>query len=147
MNPVSSRPKPPLQRPLPVRASVDQQADRRDSSHEFAQNSPPPETALCPLPESPKRDHRPMLAKAPACSVHVIPPDYDGLLHNEPAGLLHPATSHGVRCVSERIEIQSSPTARTLRSISLPGSRTVSPQPMPSRRCVPGHASLPTRAS
>jgi hypothetical protein len=35
-----------------------------------------------------------------ARSVLVVPPDFDGFLRSNAAGLLHPAADHGVHCVS-----------------------------------------------
>jgi hypothetical protein len=60
-----------------------------------------------------------------------------------PAGLLHPATGHGVRCVSSALSstpegvpsLASSPhRVHTLRRIPLVGSRSASPRPLPSCR-------------
>lgn len=63
------------------------------------------------------------------------------------ADLFHPAASHGVRAVSVVASFTSvfpqwpvlhaflRPAPHTLRSFSLTGSRSASPQPLPSRRC------------
>jgi hypothetical protein len=51
--------------------------------------------------------HAPCLSHPSAWSCHrqarsvlVVPPDFDGFLRSNAAGLLHPAANHGVHCVS-----------------------------------------------
>jgi hypothetical protein len=53
-----------------------------------------------PLPGRPKPSLWPGGANLRTRSVLAVPPDSDGLLRSAPAGLLHPATGHGVRHVS-----------------------------------------------
>ena len=93
-------------------------------------------------------DNRHLTAKSNTPSVHVVLPDCDGLLrkwlcrfvapyfqpwgsgrfqHNLPlAALLQPSVPRAF----------PRPAYRTLRSFSLRNSRTVSPQPLPSHRCL-----------
>ena len=104
-------------------------------------------SGLCPHLRE-ETDNRYLTAKSNTSSVHVVLPDCDGLLrkwlcrfvapyfqpwgsgrfqHNlPPAALLQPS----VPCAFPR------PAYRTLRSLSLRNSRAVSPQPLPSRRCL-----------
>jgi len=94
-------------------------------------------------------DLRHLTAKSNAPSVLAVPPGFDGLLHSWPRRFVSPCfrpwgssrfqpnlplaalLRRLVPCVFLR------PAYRTLRSVSLRDSRTVSPQPLPSRRCSP----------
>lgn len=57
--------------------------------------STPPKTSLPPVRAT--ADHR-----VRSRSVRVVSRHFDGLLRSSIAGLLHPATNHGVHCVSSR---------------------------------------------
>jgi len=83
-------------------------------------------------------------------SALAVSHDFGGLLHTMFAGLLHPATGHEVDDVSSFIPPDTqltevnlaadqnglSPTPHTLRRIPLSQSRTASPRPVPSCRCL-----------
>jgi len=113
-----------------------------------------PSTVLSPFASGPcphlceETDNRCLTAKSNTSSVHAVPPGSDGLLrkwlrrfiapyfqpwgssrfqHNLPlAALLQPSVPRAF----------PRPAYRTLRSLSLRDSRTVSPQPLPSHRCL-----------
>jgi hypothetical protein len=83
-------------------------------------------------------------------SALAVSHDFGSLLHTMFAGLLHPATGHEVDDVSGFIPTDTqltevnlvagqngpSPTPYTLRRIPLSQSRTASPRPVPSCRCL-----------
>jgi hypothetical protein len=85
----------------------------------------------------------PTSARVPPLPFHPAPTVYpaQGL-----AGLLHPATGHGVRHISSSplprlpkkplLPLAFPNGAYTLRSFSLRDSRSASPRPLPSRRCL-----------
>jgi hypothetical protein len=60
-------------------------------------------SAVRPLPGCPKAALRREDANPRACSALAVPPGSDGFLHAGPAGLLHPATGHGVRHISSSL--------------------------------------------
>jgi hypothetical protein len=103
-------------------------------------------SAVRPLPGCPKAALRREDANPRACSALAVPPGSDGLLRTGPAGLLHPATGHGVRHISSSLLwlhpkmlplLRAFPNgAYTLRSFSLRDSRSASPRPLPSRCCA-----------
>lgn len=59
---------------------------------------------------------RPRVASPSVCSVLVVPPDFDGLLHLDAAGLLHPAADRGIHHVSDgrNRSVRCDPAARAV---------------------------------
>lgn len=110
--------------------------------------APPPARMLCVHSgvsrSSPVGPEMPPSGLVPPLSFHPTPTVYSapGL-----AGLLHPATGHGVRHVSSLPprcrDAAPFPVALTLRSFSLPGSLPASPRFVPSRRCSRARRGLP----
>ena len=95
------------------------------------------------------RDPRHLTAKSNAPSIPAVPPGFNGLLHKWPCRFVSPYCRPWG---SSRFQPNLPPTTllrwsvpwvflrpayRTLRSVPLRDSRTVSPQPLPSRRCLP----------
>ena len=105
--------------------------------------APPPIKALCVHSQAAEAALRREDTNLRACSALAVPPGSDGLLRTGLAGLLHPATGHGVRHISGSLlrphpkmlpPLRAFPNgAYTLRSFSLRDSRSVSPRPLPSR--------------
>jgi hypothetical protein len=110
--------------------------------------APPPIKMLCvhsrvgrSLPFGPEA---PTSKLVPSLPFHPTPTVYSA---QHRAGLLHPATGHGVRHVSGAVARSRPeghgfaaapfPMAHTLRSVSLPGSCAVSPRSVPSRCSLP----------
>ena len=114
-----------------------------------------PSTVLLPSVSCPSRpllrecDPRHLTAKPNAPSIPAVPPGFDGLLHKRPCRFVSPCfrpwgPSRFQPNLPPAASLQRSvPWAflglayRTLRSVPLRDSRTVSPQPFPSRRCLP----------
>jgi hypothetical protein len=104
-------------------------------------------SGLCPhLCE--ETDNRCLTAKSNTSSVHAVPPGYDGLLRKwlcrciapyfQPWGSSRFQHNLPFTASLHRLVPRAFPRLayRTLRSFTLRDSRTVSPQPLPSRRCL-----------
>jgi hypothetical protein len=110
--------------------------------------APPPISMLCVHSRVgqglPFGSEAPTSVLVPSLSFHPTPTVFSA---QHRAGLLHPATGHGVRHVAVAVAppwpegpggvAATFPMAHTLRSFSLPGSCTVSPRPVPSRCSLP----------
>ena len=93
-------------------------------------------------------DNRCLTAKSNTPSVRAVPPGYDGLLRKwlcrciapyfQPWGSSRFQHNLPFTALLQRLVPRAFPRLayRTLRSFSLRDSRTVSPQPLPSRRCL-----------
>jgi hypothetical protein len=146
---------PLLRRHVPVRAVRSSPGRPEDLSGlgwtplmGFKDIAPPPIKMLCVHSQvgrnPPFGTEAPTSVLVPSLPFHPTPTVYSA---QHLAGLLHPATGHGVRHVSgavavaqpEGCALASAPSsmAHTLRSFSLPGSCTVSPRSGPSRCWLP----------
>jgi len=105
-------------------------------------------TVARPLPVRPKPHLRSVPAKVPTRSVPVVPPDFDGLLRATACRFVAPYSQpwgppRFLPCSAFSVTFRSRSrphglprgAAHTLRSVPPPASRTVSPRPLPSRRC------------
>lgn len=92
-----------------------------------------------PLPAEPKLDLRHRVTKPGTRSALAFLPDFDGLLRVAAAGLLHPASGHGVRRVSSSaLTRKAFPDGAFYPPKLFPPWQRVStsPPPLPSRRCL-----------
>lgn len=90
-------PWPPLQRPLRALESPSRFRLSWDSSKDRPSSVSFPVSPLPQVRGPVSAMHRP---DASSCSVLVVSHHLDGLLLTERAGLLHPASGHGVHCVA-----------------------------------------------
>ena len=113
----------------------------------FPKNAPPPTSAARVLSRLPRGVvFGPVLPNTRTPSAHVVPPDSGGFLRELPCRSIAPCSQPwGSSRFRRGVPLPVFPHAsvlrafpwlapHTLRSFSLPGSRTASPRPLPSRR-------------